>query len=399
MCDPDEDDDCCPCCSRQTQDRTYVFVVILIITFSYLNYWYLIVLPWVWHTTFVGWCNLIFLNTSFVLLCYCYYKAMYTFPGTVPVGWIPEGSPKQLAKAKEQKSLKSEDKDRDVSNLFRPRWCSYCQQYKPLRTFHSKDINRCVLRMDHYCPWVYNAVGWYNHKYFILFLIYATLSLSYFLGCCIIRIYFGIKNSMKGRLEFTTTEIVFLVLQFCLTLPITLAIASLLFHQISCVMNGMTSIEGYIFERYKKYHARKSKKKLLWFYDHGLIENLKEVLGNDIRYWLIPTVPLHVQNGPGTNFKVRPEMSEFVELALKDEDSEEFSQSPPPLSSLLPPPSPPSPQQPSQTSSSPQQPPPPPPPPPQPPASSSPPPPQTTQPPSPPQILVNSLISRSKKKK
>jgi palmitoyltransferase len=35
----------------------------------------------------------------------------------------------------------------------RPKWCNECYGMKPDRSHHSSELNRCVLRMDHYCPW------------------------------------------------------------------------------------------------------------------------------------------------------------------------------------------------------------------------------------------------------
>ena len=36
--------------------------------------------------------------------------------------------------------------------------------------------NRCILKMDHHCPFVGNWIGFNNHKFFILFNFYSTIS-------------------------------------------------------------------------------------------------------------------------------------------------------------------------------------------------------------------------------
>lgn len=41
----------------------------------------------------------------------------------------------------------------------RPKWCSDCRSWKPDRARHSSEINRCIRKMDHICPWVGGAVS------------------------------------------------------------------------------------------------------------------------------------------------------------------------------------------------------------------------------------------------
>ena len=41
----------------------------------------------------------------------------------------------------------------------RPRWCSLCWNWKPDRASHSSDLDRCVRKMDHLCPWVGGMVS------------------------------------------------------------------------------------------------------------------------------------------------------------------------------------------------------------------------------------------------
>ncbi|KAK8023615.1 hypothetical protein PG993_011681 [Apiospora rasikravindrae] len=67
----------------------------------------------------------------------------------------------------------------------RPKWCSECCNWKPDRAHHSSELNRCVLRMDHYCPWAGGMVG-ENYptafKFFVQFTTYTACYCGIVLG-------------------------------------------------------------------------------------------------------------------------------------------------------------------------------------------------------------------------
>ena len=63
------------------------------------------------------------------------------------------------------------------------RFCKVCQIVTPPRAMHCMACGKCILGMDHHCPWIMGCVGYFNHPYFFLFLFYACF------GCCYIMVW------------------------------------------------------------------------------------------------------------------------------------------------------------------------------------------------------------------
>jgi len=53
--------------------------------------------------------------------------------------------------------------------------CKKCDAPKPFRAHHCSICKRCIMKMDHHCPWVNTCVAEYNQKHFLLFLLYVFL--------------------------------------------------------------------------------------------------------------------------------------------------------------------------------------------------------------------------------
>jgi palmitoyltransferase len=84
----------------------------------------------------------------------------------------------------------------------RPPYCSKCCQFKTDRAHHNSDMDRCVRRLDHFCPWcdspnrtcrlpnksltiyksrVGGVVSESSHKFFIQFLFYTAILCGFIL--------------------------------------------------------------------------------------------------------------------------------------------------------------------------------------------------------------------------
>ncbi|KAM3458943.1 hypothetical protein MY3296_000090 [Beauveria thailandica] len=107
----------------------------------------------------------------YLLANWCYTVAVFTPPGSTTTtdgyGMLPTAQTNRPATSFTVKS------NGEV------RFCKKCQARKPDRAHHCSTCKRCVLKMDHHCPWLATCVGLRNYKAFLLFLCYTTLLCFY----------------------------------------------------------------------------------------------------------------------------------------------------------------------------------------------------------------------------
>ncbi|KAF2203281.1 zf-DHHC-domain-containing protein [Delitschia confertaspora ATCC 74209] len=103
----------------------------------------------------------------YLLLNWSYTTAVFTDPGS-PLNTKNGYSHLPTTEGREYTSFTVKSSTGDL------RFCKKCQTKKPDRAHHCSTCKRCVLKMDHHCPWLATCVGLHNYKAFLLFLIYLT---------------------------------------------------------------------------------------------------------------------------------------------------------------------------------------------------------------------------------
>jgi palmitoyltransferase ZDHHC3/7/25 len=127
-----------------------------------------VILPWL-GSGFIGLTHCLLFNVATILAAYSHFAAMTTDPGAVP---------------KDARPLPSDMQEQDPEaqgasfNKYR-KFCKRCKAFKPVRAHHCSMCGRCVVKMDHHCPWVNNCVGIGNHKLFLLFLFWVNVVCVY----------------------------------------------------------------------------------------------------------------------------------------------------------------------------------------------------------------------------
>ena len=74
------------------------------------------------------------------------------------------------------------------------------------RAKYCKQIECVVERFDHFCPWVGNAIGLRNYRYFLFFVTATTLLCLAVFGACVARIYLTMRDrGLRGMSAFLST--------------------------------------------------------------------------------------------------------------------------------------------------------------------------------------------------
>lgn len=141
---------------------------------------------------------LLTLLVLFVLFVLSFMKVLFTSPGVVPTNWQQKRGEMIMKEYCDEKIANSQkgmfssllaNRKMSAINFFDEeftrflaekdyRYCIVCRHFKPERAHHCRQTGACVLKMDHYCNWLSNCIGFRNYKYFLVFIFYTSRPLS-----------------------------------------------------------------------------------------------------------------------------------------------------------------------------------------------------------------------------
>ena len=221
-----------------------VYIIIFIVSFN-INYY--IVFDFNFSLILRLFSLLIFNFFSFMTLI-THLKSMFTNPGFVPFNFTFN----DFDISKENFSLLSQQ-----YNLY----CNKCKIFRPFRAHHCKICNRCVLKMDHHCFWIFNCVGYYNQKNFYQFLFYATfgdlIAFVILIFVCF-EIDFDIEKNVNEKINnvfqliFQMGKQINIIIAILCSFCMFFSIGFLWVKHTKMLMNNQTTIEKKIYSNWKK---------------------------------------------------------------------------------------------------------------------------------------------------
>ncbi|CAK8683008.1 unnamed protein product [Clavelina lepadiformis] len=206
--------------------------------------------------------NIIILTIWLALILGNFLRAILIGPGYVPKNWAPE-----------EKS--------DSKYL---QFCQVCQGFKPPRAHHCRTCKRCVLKMDHHCPWINNCCGHNNHTNFVLFVLFAPIGCLHAFIVLIGTIWFQLfrradylRTAVKP-VHFSLNAFFITLFAAGLALGTIIAVSVLLYYQIKIVLTNATGIEQWIIEKAEDRRIERNERPFIYPYGYGRLDNISQVI-------------------------------------------------------------------------------------------------------------------------
>ncbi|WFD29655.1 protein S-acyltransferase [Malassezia sp. CBS 17886] len=272
----------------RTHEVFWIVGVIFIMIFLHMTSQLFIILPY-YHVTpsFTAKQLLTVLGVHNALCAYMYYTYYWCVmedAGGVPVAWTPDA-------AMERDGLEPHSVHR--------RFCHKCDAFKPPRSHHCRVCRRCVLRMDHHCPWIGNCVGHGTYAHFLRFTTAVVLAGAFHLAMISLRVADWWNLSWYYRAP-STTGMVFLILNYLMCMPAVLLTGFLALYHYHLVCTNTTSVETWEKDRVARQVRRGQIAYVRYPFDLGFRRNVAAVMGANVLWWPCPA-PLP---GDGLSFPV-----------------------------------------------------------------------------------------------
>ncbi|XP_062856445.1 palmitoyltransferase ZDHHC15B [Trichomycterus rosablanca] len=281
--------------------RIFSWIPVLIITavalWSYYAYVFELCLFTV-QNTFEKAAYLSLFHVCFVMFCWTYWKAIFTPPASPSKKFHLSYRDKERYEMEERPEVQKQilvDIAKRLPIVTRAqsgavRFCDYCQLLKPDRCHHCSVCERCVLKMDHHCPWVNNCVGFSNYKFFLLFLFYSMLY-CVFIASTVFQYFikFWVGEISNVHAKFHVLFLLFVAVMFFVSLMFLFG------YHCWLVAKNRSTLEAFSAPVFQNGPDKNG-------FNAGVRMNLLQVFGDNKRFWL---VPIFTSQGDGHHFPLR----------------------------------------------------------------------------------------------
>lgn len=184
----------------------------------------------------------------------------------------------------------------DDNNNGGNRYCDICMIIKPPRCHHCSSCNRCILKMDHHCPWFNACVGYQTYKFFILTAIYGLFFCAWTFGTLLGELIYELVIKTAAAGNSIGISVQFIIID-AIALIMGISCGMLLGYHVFILLGQNQSTIEWLDRRDRKEELRLARvnfesptiQRILHNpYDLGWYKNVQQVMGRNVFFWFLP---------------------------------------------------------------------------------------------------------------